>query len=71
MGIFPFYSGKASRLQQANQGRCIAYMFVMHVAEELPTWPEGDKRTRRWVRPCTCCCLAKCSLPKELSSGLL
>jgi len=48
VGIFPFYSGKASRLQQANQGRCIAYMFVMHVAEELPTWPEGDKRTRRW-----------------------
>lgn len=50
LGEFPFYSGKASRLQQANQGRCLAYMFVMHVAEELQTWPEGGKRTRLWVR---------------------
>lgn len=48
LGEFPFYSGKASRLQQANQGRCLAYMFVMHVAEELQTWPEGGKRTRLW-----------------------
>lgn len=51
LGEFPFYSGKASRLEQANQGRCLAYMFVMHVAEELQTWPEGEKRTRIWVRP--------------------
>ena len=50
LGAFSFHSGKASRLQQANQGRCVAYMFIMHVAEELQTWPEGEKRTRLWVR---------------------
>lgn len=48
LGAFSFHSGKASRLQQANQGRCVAYMFIMHVAEELQTWPEGEKRTRLW-----------------------
>ena len=51
LGAFSFYSGKASRLQQANQGRCVAYMFIMHVAEELQIWPEGEKRTRIWVPP--------------------
>ena len=50
LGEFPFYSGKAARLQQANKGRCIAFLYVMHVAEELASWPERDKRTRLWVR---------------------
>ncbi|KAK9819718.1 hypothetical protein WJX72_001641 [[Myrmecia] bisecta] len=46
VGVFPFYSSKAARVH--IQGRCIAYMFVMHVVEELPAWPEQAHRTRVW-----------------------
>lgn len=49
LGTFPYSSAKSTRLARANQGRGIAYMFVMHVAEELEHWPEGDKRTRCWL----------------------
>lgn len=48
IGKFPFYSGKAERLATAHQGRCMAYLFVMHVSEELPAWPEAGQRTREW-----------------------
>lgn len=50
VGAFPFKSNKAARKHTAEQGRCVAHMFVMHVAEELPTWPEGAERKRIWVR---------------------
>ena len=56
MGAYVFSSGKAARKQAADgcqvpaePGRCVAHMFVMHVAEELPTWPEGGERKRIWV----------------------
>lgn len=49
IGAFPFSSSKAARKQSAEQGHCVAHMFVMHVAEELPTWPEGSERKRVWV----------------------
>lgn len=32
-----------------GSGRCKAYIFVMHVAEELPAWPESKDRQRVWV----------------------
>lgn len=57
VGAYVFSSGKAARKQAAaggqvpaEPGRCVAHMFVMHVAEELPTWPEGSERKRIWVR---------------------
>ena len=50
LGAFPFHSGKAERMHHANQGRCIAYMFVMRVQEELAVWPEAGQRERVWVR---------------------
>ena len=49
VGAFPFKSNKAARKHTAEQGRCVAHMFVMHVVEELPTWPEGTERKRIWV----------------------
>jgi diphosphoinositol-polyphosphate diphosphatase len=49
LGAFPFHSGKAERLHTDNQGKCIAYMFVMRVQEELPVWPEAGQRNRVWV----------------------
>lgn len=30
-------------------GRCKAFIYVMHVAEELPAWPESKDRRRVWV----------------------
>ena len=48
LGAYLFKSNKAACLH-AEQGRCVAHMFVMHVAEELPTWPEGAERKRVWV----------------------
>ncbi len=32
-----------------GSGRCKAYIYVMHVAEELPAWPESKDRQRVWV----------------------
>ncbi|KAG2454533.1 hypothetical protein HYH02_000380 [Chlamydomonas schloesseri] len=51
LGIFSFASGKY-HVQEgqgtAMQGRCKAYIYVMHVAEELPCWPESNDRQRVW-----------------------
>lgn len=49
VGAYLFKSNKAARKHTAQEGRCVAHMFVMHVAEELPTWPEGAERKRVWV----------------------
>ncbi len=65
VGAFPFKSNKAARKHTAEQGRCVAHMFVMHVAEELPTWPEGAERKRIWVSlqfRCAVCLLTCLSL---------
>ena len=44
------YVGKPDRKHSANtQVACIVHMFVMHVAEELRTWPEQEQRQRHWV----------------------
>ncbi len=50
LGEVVFCSGKAARLLEENKGRCRAFMYVMHVSEELASWPERHKRTRLWVR---------------------
>jgi hypothetical protein len=47
LGPFTFVSGKRTH------GRCAAYMFAMHVEEELDDWPEANARTRQWVGPRT------------------
>ncbi len=49
--MFPFASSKAPppNGSAARTGGCAAHMFVMHVGEELPTWPEGSERQRCWV----------------------
>ena len=57
MGTFPYFSGKIAAAGMAR-GRCIAHMFAMRVAEELPTWPEGSTRQRVWVRMRPSCCVA-------------
>ncbi|KAG1662326.1 hypothetical protein FOA52_011484 [Chlamydomonas sp. UWO 241] len=49
LGAFPFTSCKPSAPTSRNQGKCIAHMFLMHVAEELEVWPEGHERQRHWV----------------------
>ena len=48
VGCFPFASTKAARLRDAPRG-CIAHVFALHVAEELPAWPESGQRRRTWV----------------------
>lgn len=50
VGEFHFISGKALRLQRAQEGHCIAYVFGMHVEEELTIWPEQAQRQRAWFR---------------------
>ena len=49
IGSYTFSSAKAARLHSADQGRCVAHMFAMRVAEELPVWPEAGQRRRVWV----------------------
>lgn len=49
IGKFAFHSGKAERQASAHGGRCIAYLFALHVTEELAVWPEAGQRTREWV----------------------
>ncbi len=45
------YVGKPDRQHSAGtQVACVVHMFVMHVAEELRTWPEQEQRQRHWVR---------------------
>ncbi|PSC76670.1 nudix hydrolase mitochondrial-like [Micractinium conductrix] len=48
IGKFAFASGKADAAATSHGGRCIAYLFALHVTEELPTWPEAHQRTRHW-----------------------
>jgi diphosphoinositol-polyphosphate diphosphatase len=48
IGRFPFHSGKAEQAHSAHAGRCVAYLFAMHVTEVLPVWPEGGQRQREW-----------------------
>jgi hypothetical protein len=49
LGVFPFSSAKQSHSTNQHQGRCLAHMFVMRVAEELEVWPEHPQRSRLWV----------------------
>ena len=49
LGQFTFQSHKQERLHNVHQGRCRAYMFIMHVEEELQAWPEFPDRQRCWV----------------------
>jgi hypothetical protein len=49
LGTFSFQSAKEARKNDAHQGRCIAHIFVLNVAEELEKWPEQDMRQRSWV----------------------
>lgn len=58
LGQFEFRSGKPGLPD--GEGHCQAYVFVMHVAEELECWPEGSERHRTWVgislaRACSAC----------------
>lgn len=48
VGAYAFSSKKAAR-GHADRGTCLAHIFVMHVAEELTTWPESTERKRVWV----------------------
>lgn len=48
LGVFPFSSGKEERMRNVHQGRCLAHMFILHVAEELEEWPESADRQRAW-----------------------
>ncbi|KAJ9533033.1 NUDIX hydrolase domain-like protein [Haematococcus lacustris] len=50
LGVFPFQSGKpGNHTNSAHGGKCIAYMYVLHVEEELATWPESLERERFWL----------------------
>ena len=44
LGPFAFSSGS----KKATGAGCIAYIFVLNVAEELEVWPEGLERRRSW-----------------------
>ncbi|KAL4859371.1 Nudix hydrolase 21 [Chlorella vulgaris] len=50
IGKFPFLSAKApaQHTQMTHGGRCMAYLFVMHVSEVLEVWPEAKQRKREW-----------------------
>ncbi|EIE22853.1 hypothetical protein COCSUDRAFT_42441 [Coccomyxa subellipsoidea C-169] len=53
------YVGKPDRQHSAGtQVACVVHMFVMHVAEELRTWPEQEQRQRHWCSVEEAC--AKC-----------
>ncbi|GIL64304.1 hypothetical protein Vafri_18288 [Volvox africanus] len=49
LGVFPFSGGKHVYDAQGNPvGKCKAFIYVMHVAEELSSWPESKDRQRIW-----------------------
>lgn len=54
LGTFSFQGGKAVSSGMGGLAgmhrvsRCKAYIYVMHVAEELQTWPESKDRQRIW-----------------------
>ena len=52
LGTFKYF-GKPDAQHTATTAAvaCVVHMFVMHVAEELATWPEHSERQRVWVRP--------------------
>lgn len=61
LGTFKYF-GKPDVKHSATSAAvaCVVHMFVMHVAEELATWPEHSERQRVWVRSCilsSLCCL--------------
>lgn len=45
------YDFKSKTLQDdcSPEGLCKAYMFALHVKEELDTWPEQNLRQRSWI----------------------
>mmetsp|Transcript_3993 Transcript_3993/g.13996 ORF Transcript_3993/g.13996 Transcript_3993/m.13996 type:complete len:218 (-) Transcript_3993:1038-1691(-) len=52
LGEFEFESKRAARNGKAGaEGRCLARVFVMRVAEELEEWPEQNMRVREWCSP--------------------
>lgn len=60
LGTFGYSSSKASRLGGPNGvARSVAFIYVMHVTEELSKWPEVDKRTRHWVSVEEACARSK------------
>jgi hypothetical protein len=64
LGSFAFQSGKQERVHNVHNGRCTAHMFIMHVAEELSSWPESRERQRAWVGGC-----AALALPARAACG--
>ncbi|CAL5229228.1 g12512 [Coccomyxa viridis] len=54
------YMGKPDK-QHTAPVKCIIHMFVMHVADELPVWPEMAQRQRFWLSVEEAC--AKCRHP--------
>jgi hypothetical protein len=74
LGSFGYTSSKLAGVVVPNGFRNLAYIFVMHVTEELSKWPEREKRTRHWVRsyflPRSCCLMlpfALCGWPDRKS----
>ncbi|KAL6768930.1 DIPP1 [Auxenochlorella protothecoides x Auxenochlorella symbiontica] len=47
LGRFDFSSSKLGRGGEPQRGA--AFMFVLHVSEELQSWPESEERVREWV----------------------
>lgn len=49
----------------------MAYMFAMHVEEELEHWPEESTRQRHWVSPGSCASPWRpCGSPPSHSPGV-
>lgn len=73
------YMGKPDK-QHTAPVKCIIHMFVMHVADELPVWPEMAQRQRFWVsthlpmrhllRMLATNCLYRMSYPLCLGAGI-
>ncbi|PNH08718.1 Nudix hydrolase 16, mitochondrial [Tetrabaena socialis] len=60
LGVYAFSGGKqAADAADRPSGVCKAHIFVMHVEEELPTWPESEDRQRVWCSLAEACRLAK------------
>lgn len=59
LGSFGYTSSKLAGVVVPNGFRNLAYIFVMHVTEELSKWPEREKRTRHWVSVEEACARSK------------
>lgn len=67
LGSFGYSSSKSSRLGGSDGiSRSLAFIFVMHVTEELSKWPELDKRTRHWVSVEEACARSKHDWMREV-----